>query len=46
MGEIILSPCGVMANLLDCDIVVSEFEFSRVITFAFDQIPLGNLLTL
>ena len=34
------SPCGVMVDLLDCDIVVSEFEL--YIAFNLRLIPLGK----
>ena len=36
-------PRGVMANKLDCEIVVCEFELSRTITFRFELIPLGKV---
>ena len=36
--------CGVVANFLDCDIVVNEFKSSLAITLTFRWIPLGEVL--
>ena len=35
---------GIRVNVLDCDIVVSEYELHRAMTFSFSEIPLGKIL--
>ena len=36
------SPRGVLANVLDCDVVESEIEFRCAIAYRFGLIPLEN----
>ena len=40
-----VSPRVIVANALDSDIVVSDSKSSRVISFTFGLIPLGNMWT-
>ena len=37
------SPCDIMANILDCNVVINKFELQL---FTFGPMPLGKVCTL